>query len=249
MKNKIFTKMVLVSALSANLVFATGIPVVDGAMNAQTMQHNLQQVAEWLKEANRWVETTQHYSSQLDHYAKEIAIQTGVRDVVSFLKDVKSVYDEADKLGTNLMELDFRKDSKSAWSDKVKQLMKQIYDYDYCANIVEDKEKNGCYTKRKIPIDEIILYEKAGEKMQDYAKNISKLKNKLAKSQDPKESADINNAIQAEIALMQVEKNQIDLQLKALETKRQIAEDITIENFKNSEESQKIKIDFNRKAW
>ncbi|MBQ9292937.1 MAG: transport associated protein 4, partial [Campylobacter sp.] len=129
MKNKIFTKMVLVSALSANLVFATGIPVVDGAMNAQTMQHNLQQVAEWLKEANRWVETTQHYSSQLDHYAKEIAIQTGVRDVVSFLKDVKSVYDEADKLGTNLMELDFRKDSKSAWSDKVKKLMKQIYDY------------------------------------------------------------------------------------------------------------------------
>ena len=147
MKNKFISKVVLISALTASSMFASGIPVVDAAQNAQTMQHNLQEVAEWLKEANRWVETTKHYSSQLDHYAKEIAMNTGVRDVVSFLKDVKSVYDEADRLGTNLMELDFTK-GKTNWSDEVKKLMLKFYAYDYCANIVEDKEKNICYNKR-----------------------------------------------------------------------------------------------------
>ena len=162
MKKSFFSKVILSSALCASVAFSSGIPVVDGALNAETAQHNIQQVAEWLKEANRWVETTKHYSSQLDHYAKEIAMHSGVRDVTSFLKDVKSVYDEADKLGTNLMNFDFSMDNKTQWGDKVKQLMSKFYEYDYCENIRHDNEKNNCYTKRKIPIDEIIMYENAG---------------------------------------------------------------------------------------
>ena len=228
-------KVVLISALATTSIFATGIPVVDGALNAQTTQQNLKQVAEWVKEANRWIETTKHYSSQLDHYAKEIAMHSGVRDVTSFLKDVKSVYDEADKLGTNLMNFDFSMDNKTQWGDKVKNLMSKFYDYDYCESIRHDNEKNNCYTKRKIPIDEIIMYEKAGQSMSEYAKNIGKLKNKLALSKDAKESADINNAIQAQVALMQAEKNQIDLQLKALETKKELANKRNVEQFINRE--------------
>ena len=62
--------------------------------------------------------------------------------------------------------------------------------------------------------------------MQTRANNISKLKNKLAKSKDAKESADINNAIQAEVALMQADKIQIDLSLDAIKTKKEILREI-----------------------
>ena len=230
MKSLSFTKVVLSSALIANIVFASGIPVVDGAINAQTTQHNMKQVAEWLKEAKRWVDTTKHYSSQLNAYAEQIAAQTGVRDVTSFLKDVKSIYDEAEGLGENLYELkDFTKDVKGSLSSRVKDLMNKYYDYDYCENIRgedADKSKNACYQRRALPIEEVAIYEKAGKNMQTRANNISKLKNKLAKSKDAKESADINNAIQAEVALMQADKIQIDLSLDAIKTKKEILREI-----------------------
>ena len=225
-------KVVLSAALIANTVFASGIPVVDGALNGQTTQQNIKQAAEWLKEAKRWVDTTKHYSSQLNAYAEQIAAQTGVRDVTSFLKDVKSVYDEAESLGENLYELkDFTKDVKGSLSSRVKSLMDKYYDYDYCANMSgegedADKSKNACYQNRALPIEEVAIYEKAGKNMQTRANNISKLKNKLAKSKDAKESADINNAIQAEVALMQADKIQIDLSLDAIKTKKEILREI-----------------------
>lgn len=225
-------KVILSSFFVANILFASGIPVVDGANLAQTATQNLKQIDEWVKEANRWAETTTHYQSQLDAYAKQLATQSGVRDVTSFLKVAKSLYDEANKLGTHLYQLkDFNTDIKGNLASEVKRLMLKFYEYDYCANLVDTKRQNSCYQEQTIPLEQIILYNNGAESMATYQKNIKELAKKLSKSKDIKESSDLNNAIQAQVALMQAEKMQIDLNLGVIEASKKALQENNFGNF------------------
>lgn len=218
--------------LVANLVFASGIPVVDGANLAQNIQQNIKQALEWVKEANRWIETTKHYSSQLDAYSKQLASQSGVRDVSSFLKDIKSVYDEAQKLGVNLQDLqDMTKDiDKNKLSSKLKNLMAKFFEYNYCDNFVEPTNKRICENNRIGQVQDIAYYQSEQEAMSEYAKNISNLAKKLKNSKDIKESADLNNAIQTQVALMQAEKIKIDLYTKQREANKKMMQERSFEN-------------------
>lgn len=228
MKKILFSSLVI-----ANLLFASGIPVVDSANLAQTATQNLKQIAEWAKEANRWVETTTHYSAQLNAYAKQLASQTGVRDVTSFLKDVKSVYDQANKLGTTFEELqDFSKDiDKNKLSAQLKGLMKKFFEYDYCENIVDQSNKRLCNNKRIGQVQDVAYYQNEQEAMSVYAKNINNLAKKLKNSKDIKESSDLNNAIQTQVALMQAEKIKIDLYAKQRQINKEIADERINENY------------------
>lgn len=222
--------------LSSNSLNASGIPVVDAAANAQMTTQNLKQIAEWAKEAKRWVDTTTHYSAQLNAYAKQLATQSGVRDVTSFLEEAKDVYDEAKKVGTTLGELkDFKNSGKDSISSKVKKLMDKFFEYDYCKDIVDvDKTtQNICYQKRSANIEDIVFYKERSDTIGMYSKNINKLAKKLQKSKDIKESSDLNNAIQAQVALMQAEKIQIDLYAKQRENSKNIMEDRELENRTN----------------
>lgn len=71
-----------------NLAFSAGIPVVDATANQQMATQNAKQIAEWAKEASRWTETVSHYQKQIQAYKDELLSKTGIRDSVSFVKDI-----------------------------------------------------------------------------------------------------------------------------------------------------------------
>ena len=88
--------LILTSLLLPNLSFSAGIPVVDATANQQMATQNAKQIAEWTKEASRWTETISHYQKQIQAYKDELLSKTGVRDSVSFIKDIKQIDDYDD---------------------------------------------------------------------------------------------------------------------------------------------------------
>lgn len=226
---KSFNKIVLTSIVTANLLFASGIPVVDAAANAQIMTQNIKQAAEWVKEAKRWADTAVHYKSQLDAYAKELATQTGIRDSVAFLKDVKDIYDEAKSVGQKISEIkDFSMDGQSIKNNltsRAKQLMDKYFDYDRCNRFAAQTDQNTCYQKKAAIVENIAFIEDRSENISNYTKDLNKLANKLKNSKDAKESADIGNAIQLKVALLQAEKTQIDLMNERKERNKEVIEE------------------------
>ncbi|XER93115.1 type IV secretion system protein (plasmid) [Campylobacter fetus] len=228
-KMKAINKIVLVSLVAANVAFASGIPVVDAAANAQIMQQNIKQVLEWSKEAKRWTDTALHYKSQLEAYAKELEAQSGIRDAVSFLQDAKDIYEEAKATGQNLSEIrDFVSDAaniKNSLSSKAKELMNKYFEYDRCVRYSENKQQNICYQKQAAVVDNIIFLNERSNNISSYTKDLNKLAKKLKNSKDVKESADIGNAIQLKVALLQAEKIQIDLMNDKKERNKEVIEE------------------------
>lgn len=80
--------------LSISTLSASGIPVVDGAQISQSQINHIEDVLKqaktWAEEAKRWADTAAHYKEQLNAYARQLASQTGIRDVSSYLEDVKN---------------------------------------------------------------------------------------------------------------------------------------------------------------
>ncbi len=92
-----FKKSILILAsllILPNLAFSAGIPVVDATANQQMATQNAKQIAEWAKEASRWTETVSHYQKQIQAYKDELLSKTGIRDSVSFVKDIKQIYSD-----------------------------------------------------------------------------------------------------------------------------------------------------------
>lgn len=79
-----------------------GIPVVDVTANQQMATQNAKQIAEWTKDASRWTETVSHYQKQIQAYKDELLSKTGVRDSVSFVKDIKQIYSDFAESGQNI---------------------------------------------------------------------------------------------------------------------------------------------------
>ena len=227
-------------SLSASLLNASGIPVVDAAANAQMAQQNAKQVAEWLKEANRWVDTASHYQKQLDAYAEELAKISGVRDIAGFMKEVEDIYKEGEKLGTSVFDLgtDFKKGtSNDALSKKAKALADKFLKYDYCKDKSDEDSKNLCSHKREKDFEDIVYMQGRSKAISQHTEDIQTLAKKLKQSKDIKESADIQNAIQTKVALLNAEKIQIDLY-----NEQRAREDKVIEDL---EDQRRMKIETN----
>ncbi|MGX7835305.1 transport associated protein 4 [Campylobacter fetus subsp. venerealis cfvi02/298] len=226
---KAFKKAILVSLVAANAAFSSGIPVVDAAANSQMLQQNMKQVLEWAKEAKRWTDTALHYKSQLEAYAKELEAQSGIRDAVSFLQDAKDIYDEAKAVGQNISEIkDFVSDAaniKNSLSSKAKELMNKYFEYDRCNRYSNAQQQNICYQKQSAVVENIVFLNERSENISSYTKDLNKLAKKLKNSKDVKESADIGNAIQLKVALLQAEKIQIDLMNDKKERNKEVIEE------------------------
>lgn len=222
MKNLI--KFSLVAVLATSSVMGSGIPVVDGALNSQVMTQNFKQIAEWIKEAKRWVDTTKHYTSQLNAYAEELATKTGIRDITSVLEDVREIYGSGMELYDTVNSLN-KNDLKDIGKNKLNTIAKDLMIETLGANPCEKVSKDLvaiCEEDNMANFKETIFFANAGESINEATKNIEKLIKKLEKSKDIKESADINNAINSQIALIETQKAQIDMAMY----QRQIQKDI-----------------------
>lgn len=218
---KLSLNMAAILTINASCLFASGIPVVDGAQINQNqinhIQDTIQQAKAWVEEANRWVNTTVHYKAQLDAYAHQLASQTGIRDVASFLKDVKELYGSVNKLGVTITDaIDMTKNikgfNKAEFINKFMNLIDTHYEYNPCKDIAENEKtkRNSCMITYAEPIQDMQVYQEASKNMDKNIKNLNRLSKKLENTRDIKESMDIGNQIQAQIALMTAQKIQFE---------------------------------------
>nr|WP_250535036.1 type IV secretion system protein [Campylobacter jejuni] len=220
-----------------NLAFSAGIPVVDVTANQQMATQNAKQVAEWAKDASRWTETVAHYQKQIQAYKDELLSKTGIRDSVTFLKDIKQIYSDFAEAGQNIQSFynDVLRDPQKFLSDKGNEIFGKYTSFDRCNfDFLSQSEKNICKMNLITYAAQVETYNQASKQMDTISQTLQKLQDKLVNSKDIKESTDVGNAIQLEVAKIQMVKNQVDLANASYENQRKIKEDMAMQEYSKS---------------
>ncbi|ALW49327.1 type IV secretion system protein [Campylobacter jejuni] len=223
-----------------NLAFSAGIPVVDVTANQQMSVQNAKEIAEWAKQASRWTETVSHYQKQIQAYKDELLSKTGVRDSVSFLRDIKQIYSDFAEAGENIQSFynNVLRDPQDFLSDKGNEIFGKYTSFDRCNyNFMSQNEKNICKINLITYAAQVETYNQASKQMDTISETLKKLQDKLVNSKDIKESTDVGNAIQLEVAKIQMVKNQIDLANASYENQRKIKEDMAIQEYSKSSQN------------
>ncbi|ECP6302853.1 type IV secretion system protein [Campylobacter jejuni] len=220
-----------------NLVFSAGIPVVDVTANQQMSVQNAKEIAEWAKQASRWTETVSHYQKQIQAYKDELLSKTGVRDSVSFLRDIKQIYSDFAEAGENIQSFynNVLRDPQDFLSDKGNEIFGKYTSFDRCNyNFMSQNEKNICKINLITYAAQVETYNQASKQMDTISETLKKLQDKLVNSKDIKESTDVGNAIQLEVAKIQMVKNQIDLANASYENQRRIKQEQDMQEYSKS---------------
>ncbi|MCW1332603.1 type IV secretion system protein [Campylobacter jejuni] len=193
----IFTSILILPCFS----LGAGIPVVDTNANQQMATQNAKQIAEWAKEASRWTETVSHYQKQIQAYKDELLSKTGIRDSVSFVKDIKQIYSDFAESGQNIQSFynDVLRDPQDFLSDKGNEIFGKYTSFDRCNfDFMSQSEKNICKMNLITYAAQVETYNQASIQVNIVAKSLEKLHQKLIESKDIKETNGINNAINVE---------------------------------------------------
>ncbi|HEH3967753.1 type IV secretion system protein [Campylobacter jejuni] len=226
-----------------NLVFSAGIPVVDVTANQQMSVQNAKEIAEWAKQASRWTETVSHYQKQIQAYKDELLSKTGVRDSVSFLRDIKQIYSDFAEAGENIQSFynNVLRDPQDFLSDKGNEIFGKYTSFDRCNyNFMSQNEKNICKINLITYAAQVETYNQASKQMDTISETLKKLQDKLVNSKDIKESTDVGNAIQLEVAKIQMVKNQIDLANASYENQRRIKQEQDMQEYSKSFDKERL---------
>ena len=207
-------KKYLISAvLSTQLLFSSGIPTVDVLAIAQSLGQNIKEIAEWAEYAERWSETASHYSNQLTAYEKELVSKTGIRDSVQFMKDLDRLKKYSESYGDDYLDLaKAMANPKSRVGNQARNLFEKYNVFDRCENqIYKDWEKENCKMKLQREVTQIATVQESNIMVAKTAENLEALTKKAANTQDIKDSQDIANAINIEMAQLQVVSMKMDM--------------------------------------
>jgi len=210
---KIILKLSFTTSLILSNSFSAGIPVIDAVANAQAIAQNIKTIAEYGEQAMRWEKTINQYKSQLAAYENELATKIGVRDSVSFLKDLSDFKkyagkydDDYFKLGKDMMG------SNSMIGLQTSKLFDKYNIFDKCSyDYFSEVEKTNCKNKMVRRVNEVATYQDYNEHLNTVSTKISDLSSKLTTSADIKESTDIGNAINAQVAQFEITKTKLAL--------------------------------------
>jgi type IV secretion system protein VirB5 len=205
MKNKIKQIGFSIAALSivstsSYALFGVGDVVHDPIQTAKA-------VAEYAEQAKRWTSTVQNYRN-------ELLAKTGVRDVISFQREMSDLMDFMDHYSLDFMDLsnDIVDRPRSQVGQYAKHLFDQYNLFDDCQyDYLSDDQKRICKNQMVRNVQEIATYQHTTQKLKSISSKLSELARKRERSQDIKESEDISNAIQMQIAQLQIIKTQVDL--------------------------------------
>lgn len=226
-----FKKSILILAsllILPNLAFSAGIPVVDVTAN--------QQIAEWAKEASRWTETVSHYQKQIQAYRDKLLSKTGIRDSVSFVKDIKQIYSDFAESGQNIQSFynDVLRDPQDFLSDKGSEIFGKYTSFDRCNfDFMSQSEKNICKMNLITYAAQVETYNQASIQVNIVAKSLEKLHQKLIESKDIKETNGINNAINVEKTKLEIIKTNLEISNMHYENQRRIRQDQAAQLFQN----------------
>ncbi|QKF77301.1 type IV secretion system protein [Arcobacter defluvii] len=202
-------KYLLSAILSTQLLFSAGIPVIDGVANAQAMAQNIKTIAEWAKEAERWANTVTHYQDQLKAYEDELLSKTGIRDTVSFVQDLNRLQSYAKIYGNDYLDLGAALANKNSMvGNQARQLFDKYNVFDRCSSSIN---KEACENKLEREVTTIATVQQTKTLVDKSAQNLENLSKKVSNTEDIKESQDIANAINIEIAQLQVVQMKMDM--------------------------------------
>ena len=206
-------KYLLSAVLSTQLLFSSGIPTVDVLDIAQSLAQNIKEIAEWKETAERWSDTASHYSSQLTAYENELMSKTGIRDSVGFVKDLNRLQQYAKVYGDDYLDLAKAMANPSSNIGNLSRSLFQKYNvFDRCENqIYKDWEKENCKMKLQREVTQIATVQESNIMVAKTAENLEALTKKAANTQDIKDSQDIANAINIEMAQLQVVSMKMDM--------------------------------------
>lgn len=217
-------KILILIALYSSSVFAGGIPTVDVASIAQLQ-------LEAAEQAKRWTETVKQYKDQLKTQRDTLAAQTGVRDIADLVKESSSYFKNAQDLHKwinnpkKILELGF-----DSLNPDLKKIYKSYGLDNLCpseqnsTNSFVEKERKNCegqivlMTLRQQQADNNL------KAIDERVKTINKIAKKMAQSKDQKESLDLNNAMNTQLALLQADKLRMDIQVQQQRQQQELIE-------------------------
>lgn len=220
-------KTLLSITLSSTLLFSSGIPVVDVVSNVQAMAQNIKEIAEWATVAERWVDTTKHYSSQLTAYENELLSKTGIRDSVSFVKDLNRLQEYSKAYGDDYLDLaKAMANPNSRIGNLSKSLFEKYNVFDRCENeFFTSWQKENCKSKLQREVTQIATVQESNKMVNKSAENLENISKKISNTQDIKESQDIANAINMELAQLQVVNMRMEMLAKQSEAQEKAEEE------------------------
>lgn len=231
------------SIITASLVLFTsftslngaGIPVIDGASIAQDLAQNIKEIAEWKEYAERWGETASHYTNQLKAYEDELLTKTGIRDSVQFMKDLNRLQNYAKSYGDDYLDLaEAFANPSTVIGNYSRKLFDKYMVFDRCQNdYYKGWEKEACENKLKRDVTEIATIQESKNKTDEIFKNLDDLQKKLANTSDVKESQDITNSINAELAQLQIVNMRLDMLNKQNQAQERIEEEQKQQEFES----------------
>ena len=217
-------KILILIALYSSSVLAGGIPTIDVASIAQLQ-------LEAAEQAKRWTETVKQYKDQLKTQRDTLAAQTGIRDIANLVKESSSYFNDAKEL--------------QAWINNPKRILdqgfdslnsdlKKIYQSYGLNNLCPSKQNsNNSFVEkeRKNCEGQIVLMtlrqQQANNNLKaidERVKAINQIAKKMAQSKDQKESLDLNNAMNTQLALLQADKLKMDIQAQQQIQQKQLIE-------------------------
>ncbi|MFQ1000023.1 type IV secretion system protein [Gilliamella sp. BG6] len=217
--------LILIALCSSSVsVFAGGIPTIDVASIAQLQ-------LEAAEQAKRWTETVKQYKDQLKTQRDTLAAQTGVRDIADLVKESSSYFKDAQELQKwinnpkKILELGF--DSLNA---DLKKIYKS-YGLDNLCSSEQNSTNSFVAKERKNCEGQIVLMtlrqQQADNNLKaidERVKTINKIAKKMAQSKDQKESLDLNNAMNTQLALLQADKLKMDIQVQQSKLQSELIE-------------------------
>lgn len=223
MNLKVFKVATLSCLLFSLQTTAGGIPVFD-------LTSKLENAQQWAKEAKQWLQTAQHYKDQIAAYKQQLATVTGVRDIASFVDQVKSLKADLEKLrqpGQALNELLLSGRSPGQFN----VLYQKYKIFDTCNTEQSKSYANIC--KQQV-INKAIQLEQTDEIQKQVSRSlgeINKLSQRVALSKDLKESQDLANSIQLKSVILNTLTTQWEMSVKAAEQREKLLEDERIKRW------------------
>ncbi len=199
---KITVSIAAVSVMSTQsfALFGVGDIVFDPTQTAKA-------VAEYAKQAERWTRTVQNYRD-------ELLAKTGIRDIISFQQEMQQLMEFMDNYSLDFMDLtnDIVDNPKSQIGQYAKRLFEQYNLFDDCNyDYMNDDQKRICKSEMVRNVQEIATYQHTTQKLKRIMDNLKTLSNKRTSSEDVKQSADIANAIQMQLAQLEIIKTQVEM--------------------------------------
>ena len=171
------------------------------------------------------IEQVTQLKKQVELMKKTATATCGVKDAVKMYKDMKQLTSAMKEFKVTMDDLDI--DNPKS---KIGQMAQKIFNdnqiFDNC-NVAcnSDLQKQVCKDKQIRNVGEIATAMVYGDELEETAQRLKTLGEELASSKDIKASQDIGNAINLELAQLQISKSKVEMIAKANAAKCKADED------------------------